>query len=834
MSKSRHNWAQKWILLSFAAIAAISMTVALVLNDLPSLDQFENRQVAQSTKIFDRTGETLLYEIYGEEKRTTIPYEEIPEYAKQATIVIEDKDFYTHSGFNILSMIKGAIIEPLTGVRDKARGGSTITQQLAKNAFLTSERTVIRKIKELIIAFELEKKYSKDEILNLYLNQIPYGGNAYGIEAAARTFFEKSAKDLNLTEAAILTALPKAPSYYSPWGTHVDELLNRRDTILEKMFEFGFINKEEKNRAQESEVTFAKQITGIKAPHFVLDVQEYLNNKYGEEYVRTAGLKVISTLDWRLQQVAEKSVADGAESNKNLYQGHNAALIAQNAATGQILAMVGSKDYFGIPEPENCMPGKSCRFEGNFNVATQGLRQPGSTMKPFAYVTAFKKGFSPDTVVFDVPTEFAANNPDCPAIFNMNEKEEDKNDECFHPNNFDEKFIGPVKLRTALAQSRNIPSVKTLYLAGIDSTLKTAQDFGISTLTERSRYGLSLVLGGGEVTLKDLVGAYSVFAQEGIKHKQTTILKITDSKENVIEEYKDIATSVIDPQYPRLINDILTDLDERAGLFSASLPLTIFSGHQVALKTGTTNDYRDAWTMGYTPDLVVGVWAGNNNNESMKQRGSSLLAAVPMWSSFMREALKEKPMVSFNKPEISIASKPMLHNEYVTNYKIGDKIYPQIHNILYYINKNDPQGHQPLNPENDSQFKNWEESVIKWATENITNFLTNYNFPLPSGTQPDNEPTILKPKIEILSPRKGDYIRGAILAQAKIEAQFNITKIQLFFNEELKDEKIGTFDKVASYQYSFIPSKIELQNSLKIKVTDSSGNEEMKEVILYK
>jgi len=835
MSKSSHSRTKKWALLFFAAIAAILATVALVLNDLPSPDQLQNRQVAQSTKIFDRTGETMLYEIHGEEKRTTIPYEEIPEYAKNATIAIEDKDFYTHSGFDIFSMIQGVIIEPLTGIRDKARGGSTITQQLAKNAFLTSERTIIRKIKELIIAFELEKEYTKDEILDLYLNQIPYGGNAYGIEAASRTFFEKSAKDLNLAESALLAALPKAPSYYSPWGQHVNELLNRKDIVLEKMNELGYITEKEKNEAENFEITFAKQATGIKAPHFVLDVQEYLNNKYGEEYVRTAGLKVITTLDWKLQQIAEKAVADGAENNKNLYQGHNAALMAQEASTGQILVMVGSKDYFGTAEPENCAPGKDCRFEGNFNVASQGLRQPGSAMKPFAYVTAFKKGFTPDTVVFDVPTEFASNNPDCPTIFDINKTEnENENKECFHPGNFDEKFRGPVKLRTALAQSINIPAVKTLYLAGIDDTLKTAQDFGISTLTERSRYGLSLVLGGGEVTLKDLVGAYSVFAQEGTKHKQTMILKITDSKNIIIEEYKDITTSVINPQYPRLINDILTDIDERSGLFSSSLPLTIFSGHQVALKTGTTNDYRDAWAMGYAPDLVVGVWAGNNNNESMKQRGSSLLAAVPMWSAFMREALKDRPMVSFNKPEPVFSNKPALSGEYITNYTIGNRIYPHIHNLLYYIDKKDPQGPQPSNPENDSQFKNWEDSVLKWANENVPNFLSIYNFPLPAGTQPDSEPTALKPEINVISPKKGDYIRGAIAVNAEIKAQFSLTKIQLFLNDTLIDERNGVFDKFSSYQYTFLPVKTELQNSLKIKMIDSSGNESVKEIILYK
>ena len=834
-TKKKNNRASKGLLIILIIIASGLVTVAFILNDLPNPEQFENRQIAQSTKIYDRTGETLLYEIHGEEKRTTIPYEEIPDYIKQATVAIEDNNFYKNPAFDIRGIIRALITNILRG--NIVQGGSTITQQLAKNAFFSSERTITRKIKELIVAFELEKKYSKDEILNLYLNQIPYGGNTYGVEAASQTFFGKNAKDLNLAESALLASLPKATNYYSPWGNHPDELLKRKNNVLEKMQESGYINQKEKDYAQKFKLEFIPQASGIKAPHFVLDAQEYLNGKYGEEFVRTAGLRVITTLDWNLQQIAEKSVAEGTERNKNLYQGHNAALIAEDATTGQILALVGSKDYFGSPEPENCEPGINCRFEGNFNVATQGLRQPGSAMKPFAYVTAFKKGYSPDTVVFDSFTEFAANNPNCPTIIDPLKSEEnnDKNKECFHPRNFDGDFRGPVKLRTALAQSINIPAVKTLYLAGIDDTLKTAQEFGITTLTERSRYGLSLVLGGGEVTLKDLIGAYSVFAQEGIKHKQTIILKITDSKGNIIEEYKDAATQVIDQQYPRLINDILTDTDERSGLFSSSLPLTIFPGHEVALKTGTTNDYRDAWAVGYTPALVVGVWAGNNNNEEMKKHGSSILAAVPIWSSFMKEAIKNRPLSSFNKPNPVLNQKAMLRGDYIANYKIGTRSYPHIHDILYYVNKNNPLGPQPTNPDNDPQFNNWEEAALKWAKENIPNFIQDYNYPLPIEAQSETETETSKPEIDVISPKNGEFIKmNAVNVQTKINGQFDISKIQLFFNEELKDERNGNFGKNINYQFNLVPLKTELQNSLKIKVADSSGNEKTKEIILYK
>ena len=716
------------------------------------------------------------------------------------------------------------------------QGGSTITQQLARNAFLTSERTlirdIIRKIKELFVAIELEKRYNKDEILGLYLNQIPYGGNAYGVEAAAKTFFGKSAKDLTLAESALLASLPRGTSYYSPWGKHVDELLKRKNLVLERMESLGYITVQQKEGAKKAELIFADQSTGIKAPHFVLEVQDYLNKKYGEEFVQTAGLTVVTTLDWDLQQAAEKAVTDGAARNTELYNGHNASLVAQNANTGQILALVGSKDYFLPSEPENCTPGLNCQFEGNFNVATQGLRQPGSAMKPFAYLTAFQKGYTPDTVLFDVPTEFAANNEKCPLLVDFENEEK----ECFHPNNFDEKFRGPVTMRTALAQSINIPAVKTLYLAGIDDTLKTSHDLGITTLTERSRYGLSLVLGGGEVTLLDLVGAYSVFAQEGVKHKQTFVIKITDSKGKIVEEYKDAATQVIESQYPRILNDILTDVEERSGLFSSSLPLTLFPGHQVALKTGTTNDYHDAWAIGYTPELIVGVWAGNNNNVAMTQRGSSLLAAVPIWSAFMRDALKDKPLVSFNKPEPIVSSKPVFQGQSTVNFRIGNNSYSQIHSILFYVDKKDPQGPPPVQPENDSQFKNWEFSVLKWAEQSIPNFSAIYNYPLPQGAITDNEQiNALQPTLNFISPKNGDFIQSnSVWVQARVTAPSPISKIQLFFNNELMDERSGNNSQDIMYQFNLAPKKIELQNLLQLKVTGANNTTIQKELILFK
>ncbi|MCL5017073.1 MAG: PBP1A family penicillin-binding protein [Patescibacteria group bacterium] len=817
-------------------IAAGLFFYILIMKDLPSPSQIENRKVIESTKIYDRTGQTLLYEIHGQEKRTVIPFTEIPDYVKKALIALEDQTFYTHPAFDIKGIIRAFISDIANG--GASQGGSTLTQQLAKNAFLTQEKTITRKIKELILAVELEQKYSKDEILDLYLNQSPFGGNNYGIQAASQSFFDKDAKDLDLAQSALIVSVLQAPTYYSPWGTHVKELYARKDYALDQMYKLGYITEKQMNNAKTETFKFAPQATGMKAPHFVQAVQDYLDNKYGENYVETAGLKVITTLDWNMQQLAEKAIKDGADRNTSLYQGYNAALVAQDATTGQILAMVGSKDYFSAPEPAGCIPGKNCKFEGNFNVATQGLRQPGSTMKPFAYITAFEKGYTPNTMLFDVPTEFTANDPNCP-IDNINYN--GNNPECFHPQDFDPDFKGPIDMRNSLAQSINITSVKTLYLAGLSDTLKTASDFGITTLTEKNRYGLSLVLGGGEVKLIDLVGAYSVFAQEGIKHQQSMILKITNSQGQTIEEYKDLATRVVDAKYPIYINDILSDTEARSGLLQNSLPLTIFDGYEVALKTGTTNDYHDAWTVGYTPDFVVGVWAGNNDNTPMQRQGSSLLAAVPMWSAFMKNAIKTTPQVTFSKPNPILAQKSILNGQFTVNFKVNGSSYPQIHNILFYVNKNDPQGLYPENPQNDPQFQNWEIPVLKWANDNIPDFNSTYNKPIPideinRSISASTNSAVISANVDWLNPKNGDFIKSEnTQVTANITANFEIGKVELYFNGSLiTTTPQQSFGKNYIFNYNLNTQMAESQNLLKLKIYDIGGNSLERSIILFK
>lgn len=795
-----------WILvLGFLLGAAFFWSIV---RSLPPFELIQNRKIAESTKIFDRSGEVLLYELYDEEKRTIISLEEIPEYVRWATIAIEDADFYNHGAIDVRGIIRAIFVNLKSG--KVVQGGSTITQQLTKKAFLTDDRTFTRKAKELILAWRLEDTFTKDEILELYLNQIPYGSNAYGIESAAQSFFQKPASELSLAQAALLASLPRAPSYYSPWGSHVDELVSRQRLTLQRMYELGYINKEDLESALAEELKFAKPENLLSAPHFVIAIQEYLNEKYGEEFVRSAGLKVTTTLDAKMQEYAEAAVKAGAQRNEELYNGKNAALVAQDSATGQILAMVGSRDYFNE------------EIDGAFNVVTQGLRQPGSALKPFIYLSALQLGYTPQTILFDVQTEFDTTND--PA-------------KSYQPHNFDGIFRGPVSLQDALAQSINVPAVKALYLAGIDNVLRTLASFGINTLTERSRYGLSLVLGGGEVKLIELVGAYSVLSQEGLRHEQSMILKIESGRGEILEEYRNSATQVFESQPIRQINNILADANARAPLFSSSLGQTVFPGYEVAIKTGTTNDYRDAWAVGYTPSLVAGVWAGNSDNQPMERRGGSILAAIPILHSFLSEALPKTPASFFNRPDPAYQPKPMLNGEYIAVFESQGKSYPQIHNILHYVNRLDPLGNLPENPDLDPQYKNWEEAVLRWATLNISGFNpgVNYNQPTPPGATLKSE-SIQRPNsfLEITSPKNGSFITSNLTVEFSASMPEKISRVDIIFNNSLLQTKVINASKNLEFKENFSINSLEVQNILKVVVYDEKGGQREDEVILYR
>lgn len=675
-------------------VIAISIAVLYFAKTVPSIQEIGSQQIGQSTKIYDRTGAVLLYDIDNGNHRTLVPFDQIPQSVKDATIAIEDQNFYNEPAFDIKGILRALFVDITT--HSFAEGGSTITQQLARTAFLTLDQTVSRKIREFILAVKLNEYYSKDQILALYLNEVPYGPNISGVGEAAQDYFGVPVGQLNIAQSAVLAALPQAPTYYSPYGTHVKELLQRQQLVLQQMYATGRITKAQLTAAQNFKIVFQPQTasgSGIRAPHFVMAVENYLVQKYGENEVDNGGLKVITTLNWTMQQQAEAAVTAGVARNTQLYKATNAAMVAQDPTTGQILALVGSADYFDTSN------------DGNFDVATQGLRQPGSSLKPFVYLTAFQLGYTPDTILFDVPTEFSIN-AQCPAVPDYNST----NTKCFHPQDFEGTFAGPLTIRNALAQSVNVPAVKMLYLVGEQNAIQNAYNFGLTTLTDPSQYGLSLVLGGGAVKLIDLTEAYSVLSQQGVKHAQSMILSVQDANGNTLESYSDQTSTVADAQSVNLINDILSDASARAPLMGGSQNLTVFPGYDVALKTGTSNNYTDAWAMGYTPSLVVGVWAGNTNDAPMQKAGSSILAAVPMWSAFMTQALPEVPNTTFIQPNPTTSTKPTLSGQYVIN--------GQVHDILYYVDKSDPNGPDPTNPAIDPQYNNWETGVDNWALAN--------------------------------------------------------------------------------------------------------------------
>lgn len=689
---------------------SLALLSAWVSRDLPNPNALLQRNVPLTTKIYDRTGERVLYEIHGSQSRTLVKLEDLPAYVKWAMIDIEDKNFYNHKGFVFHSIVRAFLANIFKGGR--VQGASTITQQFVKNAILTNEKTVARKIKELILSTEIENKFTKDEILQLYFNEIPYGRSNYGIEAASQSYFGKSAHDLTLTEGAALAAITQAPTTYL---NNPDKLLSRRNLTLDLMVEQGHLDKDAAEVAKKQPLEIlARAENNIFAPHFSLWIKEQLTELYGERTVEQGGLKVISTLDYDKQKIAEEAVKNGIKKIEEK-GGANAALVAIDPKTGQILSMVGSRDFYASPLPEGCKPGISCQFDPHVNVSLRE-RQPGSSFKPIVYTAGFIKGYTPTNILYDVITTF---------------KNEPKD---YTPHNYDGKERGPVTVRQALAGSLNIPAVKMIYLTGIERVLDLAENLGYTTLNDRSRFGLSLVLGGGEVKLLEHVAAYGALANDGARYDTVSILKVEDNKGNVLQEWKPSqGQEVIDPAVARQTTDILQDNNARAYIFGASNRLTL-PNRPVAAKTGTTNDFHDAWTLGYTPSLVAGVWVGNNNNKEMSRGADGSVVAAPIWQEFMQKALAEAPIENFPPPEVTVTGKPVLDGQIVTGTSVTidrasgllataltpsnwveQKTYGLPHSILFYVNKDDPRGGVPTDPGTDPQFANWEEAIRVWA-----------------------------------------------------------------------------------------------------------------------
>ena len=690
---------------------SLTLLATWMSRSLPNPNILTERPIPQSTKIYDRSGTRLLYEIHGDEKRTLIKIQDIPDAAKFATIAIEDKDFFQHHGIYWKGVLRAIFVDIFR--RGHQQGASTLTQQLVKNALLTRERTFTRKLKELLLALQIERVYTKDQILQLYFNEIPYGSTIYGIESASQSYFGKSAHDLTLDEAALLAAIPQAPDFYSPYGTgsrgdNRARLVAREHSILNLMATQGYITNAQAEDAKKIDTLKKirpKNLGDIQAPHFVMYVRSLLIEKYGQQAVEQGGFKVTTTLDGDKQAAAEDAVKKGVEARGKQYHFTNAALVSLDPKNGQILAMVGSKDFFDT------------EHDGQVNV-TLRPRQPGSSFKPIVYAAGFMRGYLPQTQLWDVQTVFKTDLKD------------------YEPHDYDGKERGPVSIRQALQGSLNIPAVKMLYLVGVGRVLDFAESLGYTTLSDRSRFGLALVLGGGEVKPLEHAAAFATFANEGLLYPTSAILKVEDSTGKTLEEWRPpTPTRVMEPQIARIISNVLSDNEARAPIFGLKNSLTL-PDRPVAAKTGTTNDYHDAWTAGYTPNLVTVVWVGNNDNKEMKKGADGSIVAAPIWQAYMVAATKKLAKQNFTPPDPFTETKPALLGQVLTQTiminrsngkratsstppeQIEAHTFYQPHSILQFIDKDDPTGPAPTNPAQDPQYENWEHGVQAWVQKN--------------------------------------------------------------------------------------------------------------------
>ncbi len=775
------RWIKILVVIGFFGAAAL---FAWYSKDLPTPGRIRARQAIESTKIMAIGGE-LLYEVHGEENRTNLTFEEIPQVVKDATLVAEDRQFYHHYGVDFRGIARAVLLDVFTGSRV---GGSTITQQFVKNALLSNQKTFDRKFKELILALELETMFSKDEIFTFYLNEIPYGSNNYGIQSAARAYYGKNAAELELHEAATLAALPQAPTYYSPYGTHTDVLLGRRNWILQSMVDLGYRDQVKADEAKTKELGVLPRRDSIVAPHFVFYVREQLVDMFDETTVETGGLRVTTTLTMDLQRAAERAVQDGM-ANVERRGGSNAGLVALNPKTGMVDAMVGSHDYF------------DAEHDGNVNV-TLAERQPGSSFKPIVYATGFKGKFSPASILWDVSTDFGN----------------------YIPDNYDGGFRGPMSVRQSLAGSLNIPAVKMLGLVGLSAALETAHDLGITTLNEPERYGLSLVLGGGEVKPLDMATAFGAFANGGTYRPPVSILKVEDADGKVLFEHKQGKgeREVLDPNIAYQITDILKDNDARSYIFGSRSAL-FFPNRPVAAKTGTTQEYRDAWTVGYTPSMAVAVWAGNNDNSVMRKGADGSVVAAPIFKSFMTKALDERgaPVEEFAKPntlrsvqidrlsgQLPTDDSPELVTDLFAPWQVPTE-RDTIH-VRVKVNRANGKLATQYTPEHLVEEKTytvihserpsdirWEHPVQNWARDH------GFNIDPPPTELDDSYTAETVPDVEITSPAEGKTVAGSFTVEVTATSVLGIKVVDLQV-----DGKVVARDSQAPYSFSLLASDL--------------------------
>ena len=815
LEQSNFNRRRFWVrffgvvstLVFFSLILLIVFTIfsfVIFAKDLPSPYKLTERDASLSTKIYDREGE-LLYDIFGDKNRALVSWNELPDYVKQATISIEDKNFYKHQGFSPLGIARAAL--NIVFLRN-LQGGSTITQQVVKNTLLSSERTITRKIKESILTVQVERKYTKDEILQIYFNEVPYGGTAWGIEAAAQTYFRKDAKDLGLTEAVILAGLPQRPTFYSPYGTNPDAYIERSEAVARRMREDDYITKEQEEQIKEEipNVEFSPDDQGIRAPHFVFYVRDILVEKYGEKFVEQGGLKVTTTLDFELQQEVQKIVTEEITKLGNLNVGNGAAVVL-DSKKGEILAMVGSKDYFAED------------YDGQVNV-TLSLRQPGSALKPFTYVTGFKAGYTPATVIMDVATEFPGGIGQPP----------------YKPVNYDGKFRGPVQVRFALGNSINIPAVKMTALVGVKNMLRSAFDSGIKSLEPTDdnlkRFGLAVTLGGGEVRLLELSTGYATLANGGNYIEPTPILKVEDRDGKVLEEKKDVKVKrVLGEDVVYLISHILSDNVARTEVFGTNSLLRI-AGKTVAVKTGTTDDKRDNWAVGYTPSIVVGTWVGNNDNSPMDpQIASGVTGATPIWNRIMTFALRNSSSEEFNKPgnvtalEIDSFAGGLPCRDFPKRSEFFIKGTEPTKDCLaqktldgqeYYV-------FLEFDPVSTDGKNRWQEGIDAWAASHAD---SKYRPPGELKVEPTQDPDEIK--VHFKKPSGNSQVDFSVETEVDVESGRDITKVEFYVDGSIKNTKNGNNSNV-KFNFTFAAAN-KGKHKIKVKAFNEAGRDAENEI----
>ena len=805
-----------------AGILGVGILFAWYAKDLPRPDNVR-RVEGLSTVILDRTGETI-YDIFEDQNRIPVSFENIPKDCQNATVAVEDKDFYKHQGLSSQGIVRAALN---IFIFRNFQGGSTLTQQLVKNVLLSQERTLPRKMKEAVLAIQIERKYSKDEILQMYLNEAPYGGTAVGLEAAAKLYFDKHAKELNRTECVVLSGLPQSPSYYSPFGDEPKAYIARAQHVLRRMKEDGYITAKEESdeKINIEKITFTKGDIGLKAPHFVAYIKELLIKKFGEKTVNAGGLKVTTTLDLVLQEKAETIVKEEVDKIKKLNASNGAAVVL-DPKTGDILAMVGSKDYTATDASGL-----------KFNVVTQGLRQPGSTIKPISYAAALKKGYTASTVLLDVDTKYPSGDPKKPE---------------YNPKNYDLKYRGPMQLRYALANSINTIAVKVSALVGVRDILKLATDMGITSLEPNDenlkRIGLSLTLGGGEVTLLDITSAFGVFGTGGMRQEPKSLLKVEDAKGNVL--FEQMTTSpkrVLSQDVAFIISNILSDNSARKDVFGERSYLYI-ADKTVAVKTGTTDDKRDNWTIGYTPSYVVGVWVGNNDNTPMNPSlASGVTGAAPIWNRIIRELLKDKKDEPFTKPDSVIemeidaygggtpvdgmpkrkeffikGTEPNAKGSMYQRVKVSKHDANKLANSVE-IAKGDYETKDFIvftesDPVSSDGKNRWQEGIDAWV-----NSQSDSKFKPPKDTYEGDE----KIAVVIKSPSDKEQINNrSFTVSAEATSVNDISKMEVYIDGDRKKEVNGK-----SFSEGFSVTS-DGNHTIKVKATDSKGNTAEREIAI--